>query len=89
MQLSLEKNLQGMHQLESAFTELGLSFIPSAGNFICANLARDAMPVYEALLKQGVIVRPIANYDMPQWLRVTVGNEAENLRFIDALGKCL
>jgi histidinol-phosphate aminotransferase len=89
MQLSREKNLQGMHQLESAFSELGLSFISSAGNFICVNLARDAMPVYDALLRRGVIVRPIANYGMPEWLRVTVGNETENQRFLGALGECL
>ncbi|MCW8964953.1 MAG: histidinol-phosphate transaminase [Gammaproteobacteria bacterium] len=89
LQSSRELNLTGMRQLEAAFTKLGLSFIPSAGNFICVNFGRDAMPIYDALLQQGVIVRPIANYDMPTWLRVTVGSELENQRFIDALGECL
>jgi histidinol-phosphate/aromatic aminotransferase/cobyric acid decarboxylase-like protein len=56
-------------------TDLGLSFIPSAGNFICINFERDAMPINDALLKQGIIVRPVANYDLPTYLRVTVGNK--------------
>jgi len=89
MQLSRELNMSGMQQLENAFTDMGLSYIPSAGNFICVNFERDAMPINDALLQQGVIVRPIANYDMPAWLRVTVGSELENQRFIDALGECL
>ena len=89
MQKSREQNLAGMQQLESAFIELGLSFIPSAGNFICVNFEREAMPIYDALLKQGVIVRPVANYGMPDWLRVTSGTQLENQRFIDALRECL
>jgi len=85
LQKSRELNLAGMQQLETAFTALGLSYIPSAGNFICVNFECDSMPIYDALLQQGVIVRPIANYGMPTWLRITVGSEAENQRFLDVL----
>jgi histidinol-phosphate aminotransferase len=85
LSMSRERNLAGMAQLEKAMTDLGLSFIPSAGNFICINFERDAMPINDALLKQGIIVRPVANYDLPTYLRVTVGSEAENQRFIDVL----
>lgn len=86
---SREKNLKGMQQLESAFDRMGLEWIPSAGNFISVNFSKDAMPIHDGLLKQGVIVRPVANYDMPTYLRVTVGSDEENQRFIAALEQCL
>jgi histidinol-phosphate aminotransferase len=87
--LSREKNLAGMNMLESALDDMGLSYIPSAGNFICVNFERDAMPINTDLLHQGVIVRPVANYELPTYLRITIGTEEENQRFIDALGNCL
>ncbi|MDO9372510.1 MAG: histidinol-phosphate transaminase [Gammaproteobacteria bacterium] len=86
---SLACNRDGMAQLTSAFTAMGLAFIPSAGNFVCVDIARDATAVYDALLYEGVIVRPVANYGMPQHLRVTVGLPEENERFIKALKKVL
>jgi histidinol-phosphate aminotransferase len=76
-----------MRQLVSGFVELGLRHIPSVGNFVCVDLGRPAAPVYEALLREGVIVRPVANYGMPNHLRVTVGLPEENDRFLKALGK--
>jgi len=72
-----------------AFDELGLNYIPSIANFIAVNVNRDAMPVYEALLREGVIVRPVANYNMPEHLRITVGTQEQNIRVINALGKIL
>ena len=89
LRMSRELNLAGMTQLEKAFMGLGLSYIPSAGNFICVNFEREAMPISDALLKQGVIVRPVANYGLPTYLRITVGSESENQRFIDALKEVL
>lgn len=89
MTLSREKNLAGMKQLETAFEAMGLSYIPSAGNFICVDFRREAMVINNELLQRGVIVRPVANYDLPTFLRVTIGTEAENQRFIDALSGCL
>lgn len=89
VQMSRGKNFVGMRQLESAFETMGLSWIPSAGNFISVGFSKDAMPINDALLRQGVIVRSVANYGMPTYLRITVGSEQENQRFIDALGQCL
>ncbi|MCP5160634.1 MAG: histidinol-phosphate transaminase [Hahellaceae bacterium] len=82
---SREVNSKGMLQLESGFKTLGLDFIPSVGNFVCVDVGRDARPVYDALLREGVIVRPVGNYGMPRHLRVSIGLESENARFIAAL----
>lgn len=89
LQKSREINSSGLEQLENAFNKLGLYFIPSVGNFISVDFQREAMPIYNELLKLGVIVRPVANYKMPTFLRVSVGLESENQKFIDALQKVL
>lgn len=83
-----QTNAAGMHQLERGFRELGLAFIPSVGNFVCVEVG-DAARVNDALLRQGVIVRPVANYGMPRHLRVTVGLAEENARFLVALKSAL
>ncbi|KPK40861.1 MAG: aspartate aminotransferase [Gammaproteobacteria bacterium SG8_47] len=85
LERALSVNRDGMKQLIAVFTELGLEYIASAGNFIAVDVGRDAGPVYDALLRRGVIVRPVANYGMPRHLRITVGTDAENARFIEAL----
>ncbi len=81
---TIAMNNKGMNQLTSAFKEMGLSWIPSYGNFVSVNLKQDAMPIYEALLKKGVIVRPVANYEMSDFLRISIGTEQENQFFIKA-----
>ena len=88
---SIALNKQGMKQLENGFEQLSLSYIPSVGNFIAFKVpaTSDAMAVYQDLLQQGVIVRPIANYAMPEYLRVSIGTEAENNTFLAALAKVL
>lgn len=78
-------NAKGMQQIIEGLAELHLKFIPSRGNFLCIDLKRPGLPVYEDLLRQGVIVRPVANYGMPDFLRVTIGTKAENERFLAAL----
>lgn len=80
-------NTAGMAQLERGFAALGFEWIPSIGNFVSFDVGaeRDALAVYDALLNDGVIVRPIANYGMPRHLRVTVGLAEENARFLEAL----
>ena len=83
-----QANIEGMKALMAAFEALGLSYIPSVGNFICVDVGQ-ADRVYEALLREGVIVRPVANYGLPRHLRVTVGLPEENQRFIWALKKVL
>ncbi len=86
---SVALNRSGMAQLTRGFTRLRLNFIPSLANFISVDLERPAQPVYEGLLREGVIVRPVANYGMPQHLRVTIGLPEENARFLAALEKAL
>jgi histidinol-phosphate aminotransferase len=77
-------NGQGMQALTGGFGLLGLSWIPSYANFVSFKVPRTA-EVFQHLLRQGVIVRPIAGYGMPEHLRVTVGTEAENARFLAVL----
>ena len=82
-------NENGMLQLQEGLRELGLGWIPSKGNFICVDLGQVAAPVFQGLLREGVIVRPVANYGMPNHLRITIGLPAENSRFLEALAKVL
>ena len=82
-------NRLGMQQLEEGCALMGLSWIPSRGNFLAIDLGREAAPVFQALLREGVIVRPVANYGMPNHLRVTVGLPEENQRFLDVLKQVL
>ena len=89
LQQSREVNTTGREQLVAAFDELGLPYIPSVGNFIAVEMPSDAMPYYQALLEKGVIVRPIGVYGMPRHLRVSIGLEQENQRFISALKEVL
>jgi len=86
-------NYDGMAQLEAGCTALGLSWIPSRANFIsiCVNtdVKRQGAKVFQDLLKLGVIVRPIAGYGMPEYIRVSIGTFAENKRFLEALSQVL
>jgi len=82
-------NREGMAQLEAGFAALKLRWIPSRGNFIAVDVGRDAAPVFQALLRQGVIIRPVANYGMPNHLRVSIGLAEENQRFLDVLKQAL
>lgn len=86
---SIAVNRSGMRQLLEGFGKLGLNYIPSVANFVCVELQRPAQEIYSKLLHQGVIVRPIANYGMPNHLRVTVGRKEENARFLEALKKVI
>jgi histidinol-phosphate aminotransferase len=81
-------NGEGMRQLEEGFRGLGLEWVPSHANFLLVKVG-DAGSVYMRLLKSGVIVRPVANYALPKWLRVTIGLPAENQRFLAALADAL
>ena len=85
---SFELNRSGMRQLTEGFRRLAIEYIPSHGNFVSFRV-KDAAGAYQKLLRAGVIVRPIASYGMPQHLRVTVGLESENARFLAALEPAL
>lgn len=89
LQRSRQANTAGMQQLEVGLKALGLSWIPSRGNFIAVDFGRDAAPINQALLHRGVIVRPVAGYAMPSFLRVSIGTEQENARFLQALHEVL
>jgi len=85
---SFKMNRSGMAALERSFKKLGLEYIPSCANFISFRV-RHAERVYQTLLSQGVIVRPIGGYGLPDYLRVTVGTPKENARFLKALEAAL
>jgi histidinol-phosphate aminotransferase len=85
---SYAANLQGMRQVEEGATKLGLDWIPSHGNFVTIRVGK-AGEVFKRLLKRGVIVRPVANYQLPEHLRVTIGTAEENERFLSALAASL
>ena len=82
---SREVNAAGLRQLAAGVERLGLQHIPSRANFITVRIGMQADRVYRDLLAQGVIVRPIAGYGLPEHLRVTVGLPEHNERFLDAL----
>jgi histidinol-phosphate aminotransferase len=75
---------KGLKRLEAGFSALGLEFIPSEANFILARVG-DGARVFEALQRRGVIVRPVANYGLPEWIRVTAGTAEQNERLLAEL----
>jgi histidinol-phosphate aminotransferase len=92
LEKSAALNAQGYRRLTEAFEKLGLEYVPSDGNFVLVRVGNDDAAgnrVNIELLKQGVIVRPVGNYGLPQWLRVTIGLPEENEAFIAALEKTL
>jgi histidinol-phosphate aminotransferase len=85
---SYECNRTGLAALSAALRAMGLQIVPSYANFVLVRVEAAAR-VYQELLARGVIVRPVANYALPEWLRVTVGLAHENDRFLQALGPAL
>lgn len=86
---SVAMNAAGKAYLEAAFAEMKLNYLPTMGNFIAVNVKQDGVALYQKLLHQGVIVRPVANYNMPEYLRITIGTQQQNERFIKTLKLCL
>jgi histidinol-phosphate aminotransferase len=82
------RNREGLAQLYRGLDALGVPYVPSHGNFVLIEVG-DAARVNHALLLQGVIVRPVASYALPEWLRVSVGLPEENERFLAALKSAL
>jgi histidinol-phosphate aminotransferase len=83
---SREENSIGKAFLYNAFDDMGLRYVETEGNFIMLHLEQAGADVADALLKQGVIVRPIGGYGYPNAVRVTIGTQPENKKFITALG---
>jgi histidinol-phosphate aminotransferase len=81
-------NFAGLKFFEQAFRNLKLEFIPSAANFILVRVG-DGRKVFEAMQRQGVIVRPMGGYQLPEWIRISIGTPQENGRCLDSLKKVL
>ncbi|WP_201526102.1 histidinol-phosphate transaminase [Psychrobacter frigidicola] len=85
-----QTNQEQMRWLEKQFDALGLGFIKSYANFIMVEIDdEDTAAINQALLEQGVIVRPLVGYGLPDWLRITVGVAEDNMRLIDTLRSIL
>lgn len=82
-------NNAGRDKLRARLVALGLKVLPSQANFLTFDCGEPSTPVYEKLLREGVIVRPLAGYSMPEYLRVTIGTPEQNQRFIAALESAL
>jgi histidinol-phosphate aminotransferase len=82
-------NRVGKRYLYKKFEEMGLSYVPSEANFVLLDVGQEAGPIYDKLLRLGVIVRPVKGYGLPNHLRVTIGTYQENERFIDALKRVM
>jgi histidinol-phosphate aminotransferase len=89
LKMTVDNNTQGMTQLTDGFKTLGLEWIPSAGNFVSVDLKQSGQTIYDALLRKGVIVRPVGVYEMPNHLRISIGTSAENAVFLQALADVL
>lgn len=86
---SVAYNNAGMQQLSEGLHGLGLGYIDSAANFLTFKAPYDAAALNSDLLAKGVIVRPLANYQMADYLRVSIGLEDENRFFLQALAELL
>lgn len=82
---SVELNTRERVRLAKELTAMGARPLPTQANFIAIDFSRDAKPIHQGLLEKGIIVRPMGSYQMPTFLRVTVGTERENDRFLSAL----
>lgn len=86
---SIRLNQLGMAQLVEFCESKGLPYIPSHGNFLTIEVGDNAAKIYQQLLQAGVIVRPVAGYELPRHLRVSIGLKHENQAFIDAMSALL
>jgi histidinol-phosphate aminotransferase len=88
VQRTRSNNSAGLEFFVQAFRELKLEYVPSFANFILVRVGQGAQ-VFEAMQKLGVITRPMAGYQLPEWLRISVGTPAENRRTVEALKQAL
>lgn len=86
---SVQTNRDGLAQIQAGLHALGVRSLPTRGNFVLIDCGRPAMPIYDAMLRQGVIVRPVSNYRLPNHLRLTVGTQSQNRRMLAALERAL
>ncbi|MCP4231899.1 MAG: aminotransferase class I/II-fold pyridoxal phosphate-dependent enzyme, partial [bacterium] len=79
---SIENNSEGLKYLTGEFSALGFECVPTDANFFLVKVG-DGAGVYDALLKRGVIVRPMGGYGLGEYIRVTIGLSSENRRLIE------
>ncbi|WP_462320899.1 pyridoxal phosphate-dependent aminotransferase, partial [Halochromatium sp.] len=89
VQRSIAHNHREMARVMAGLEALAIDWIPSVGNFVTVDLEQPAGPIDQALLREGVICRPVANYGLPNHLRISIGLADENDRMLSALGKVL
>ena len=89
IQSTLQLNRKGREQYYQAFASMGLTYYPTQTNFVFVELGQPAEPVFQALLRQGVVVRPVGYMGEPSCLRITIGTFEQNERTISALAKVL
>lgn len=89
LQKSVAINSQGMQQCEEAYKQMGLRTWPSQGNFVLVDFGRDPIPIYSALLKEGLITRPVIGFGLKTHLRITIGTEKQNEKLFAGLKKVL
>lgn len=85
IRLSLKTNEEGMKQMREEFDALKIAYLPSSCNFLTFDCKENSSALYEYLLEQGIIVRPLHAYNMNQYIRVTIGTAEQNARFLNAL----
>ncbi|HEX4871345.1 MAG TPA: histidinol-phosphate transaminase [Nevskiaceae bacterium] len=86
---SVALNTRERTRMVAALTQLGLRCLPSQANFLAVDFGRVAAPIHQKLLERGIIVRPMASYEMPNFLRITIGTPAQNDRLLAVLPECL
>jgi len=80
---------RGRQEIGGALTRLGLEFVPSQANYLLIRVPRPGLEVYQAMLREGVIIRAMDAYGLPDYIRVNMGLPEENRRFLEALKKVL
>jgi histidinol-phosphate aminotransferase len=85
IQLSWESNIEGMKQMREGFDKLNIQYLPSSCNFLTFDCQEDGLGLFYYLLEQGIIVRPLHAYKMDRYIRVTIGTNEQNIRFLNAL----
>lgn len=86
---SVKNNTEGLQQIQQGLTKLGISHLPSAGNFITFDCKADSNHLFQKLLQRGIILRPLHPYGMDNYLRVTIGTKEQNIRFLNNLEEVL
>jgi len=86
---TIQTNARGLIQLREGVINLGLSLLPTAGNFVTIDYGKDASFLYQALLRQGIIIRPLHPYGLNNYIRVTIGTDEQISRFLDKMAFCI